>query len=230
MDANARTGYERLARATTLAAAIQRRRRPVYFMSQLEPNALAINIKRAGNNWIAAKHPAGSAEDAHQLLREIRRLEPAAVFIDEADVSQDYLAAISATGVLSAAIDQSANIRFPTKLLINPLLGPNREGFEYDEEAQLLLGKRYALVRPEIRRQQPDAFARTAPPRGPKRRHHRQPIPGAARAGEDDPNLMTIDLAKLLVNAPRVGKVDIIVRREHPQLEEIRRWSKHTRS
>ena len=33
---------------------------------------------------------------------------------------------------------------------------------------------------------------------------------------------MTIELAKLLVNAPRVGKVDIIVRREHPQLDEIR--------
>jgi spore coat polysaccharide biosynthesis predicted glycosyltransferase SpsG len=33
---------------------------------------------------------------------------------------------------------------------------------------------------------------------------------------------MTMDLAKLIVNAPRVGKVDIVVRREHPQLEEIR--------
>jgi len=31
-----------------------------------------------------------------------------------------------------------------------------------------------------------------------------------------------MDLAQLLANAPRVGKVDIVVRREHPQLEEIR--------
>ena len=31
-----------------------------------------------------------------------------------------------------------------------------------------------------------------------------------------------MELAQLIVNAPRVGKLDIIVRREHPQLEEIR--------
>jgi spore coat polysaccharide biosynthesis predicted glycosyltransferase SpsG len=222
LDANSRTGYERLARAMTLAAAVQRRRRPVYFMSQLEPNALAMSIKRAGNNWILAEHPAGSDDDASQLLREIRRLSPAAVFVDDADISQNYLAEIGASGVLLAAVDQSATIRFPTKLLINPLLGPNREGYEFGDGAQLLLGKRYAMVRPEIRRQRP--------------MRSQEPPPLAAQTGtaiisqfrvllalgEDDPNLMTIDLAKLLVNAPRVGKVDIIVRREHPQLEEIK--------
>src|SRR5471030_1124763 len=84
VDANPRTGYERLARAMTLAAAVQRRRRPVYFMSQLEPNCLAMSIKRAGNNWILAEHPAGSEDDANQLLREIHRLSPAAVFVDDA--------------------------------------------------------------------------------------------------------------------------------------------------
>ena len=57
VDATTKSGYERLARCLTLAAAVQRRRRPVYFLSHLEPNSLAMNIKRSGNQWIAAEHP-----------------------------------------------------------------------------------------------------------------------------------------------------------------------------
>ena len=68
VDATSQSGYERLARCTTLAAALQRRRRPVYFLSQLEPNSLAMNIKRGGNNWILADHPAGSEDDVNQTL------------------------------------------------------------------------------------------------------------------------------------------------------------------
>ena len=222
LDANPTSGYERFARAMTIAAAVQRRRRPVYFLSQLEPNSLAMSIKRAGNNWIAAQHPAGTEDDATHLLREIARLHPAAVFVDDAAVSHGYLAEVAGSGVLVGAIDHAASIRFPTKLVINPLLAPNREGYEHDDESQLLLGQRYAMVRPEIRRQRP--MRSQEPP--PLAAQNGTIISSQFRVllalGEDDPNLMTMDLAKLLVNAPRVGKVDIVIRREHPQLEEIR--------
>src|SRR5438309_8926466 len=107
VDATTQSGYERLARCTTLAAAVQRRRRPVYFLSQLEPNSLAMSIKRGGNQWIAAEHPAGSPADQEQLLREINRLGPAAVFIDESDVSAEYLEEVAGTGVLLAAMDHA---------------------------------------------------------------------------------------------------------------------------
>ena len=222
VDATARTGFERISRCMTIAAAVQRRRRPVYFLSQLEPNSLAMSIKRGGNQWILAEHPAGSDADLEQMMREIARLRPAAVFVDDADVSHDYLAEISSTGVLLGTIDQAAAIRFPSKLVINPLLGPPRDGYEFDADAQLLLGARFAMVRPEIRRQ--------------RQMRSQEPPPLAAQngtiissqfrvllaLGEDDRNLMTMELAKLIVNSPRVGKVDIVIRREHPQLEEIR--------
>ena len=48
VDGTTATGLERLARCLTLAAALQRRRRPTYFLSQLEPASLALAIKRAG--------------------------------------------------------------------------------------------------------------------------------------------------------------------------------------
>ncbi len=222
VDANAHIGYERLARCMILAAAVQRRRRPVYFLSQLEPNSLAMGIKRGGNQWIAAEHPAGSDADAEQMLREIRRLGPAAVFVDEADVSHDYLAELAATGVLLAATDHGAAIRFPTNLVINPLLGPNRESYDHDENTQLLLGRRYAMVRPEIRRQRPTRSQEPPPVAAQNGAMILSQYRVLVALGEDDPNLMTMELARLLINAPRVGKVDIIVRREHSQLEEIR--------
>src|SRR5262245_5154204 len=222
LDASPQAGYERFARAMTIAAAVQRRRRPVYFLSMIEPNALAMSIKRAGNNWIAAEHPAGSPADATQLLREIKRLHPAAVFIDDAELSTDYLAEIASTGVLVGAIDQSASIRIPTKLVVNPLLAPSREGYEFNDDAQLLLGKRYAMVRPEIRRQRPMRSQEPPPLAAQNGTIVTSQFRVLLALGEDDPNRMTMDLAKLLVNAPRVGKVDIVVRREHPQLEEIR--------
>jgi spore coat polysaccharide biosynthesis predicted glycosyltransferase SpsG len=222
VDATSASGYERLARCTTLAAALQRRRRPVYFLSQLEPNSLAMGIKRGGNNWILADHPAGTEEDVNQMLAEIARLKPAAVFVDAADVSHDYLAEVAATNVLLAAIDHSAIIRFPSKLLINPLLSPNRDSYEFDNDTQLLLGQRFALVRPEIRRQRPTRSQEPPPVAVANGTTILSQYRVLLALGEDDPNRMTMDLAQLLANAPRVGKVDIIIRREHPQLNEIK--------
>ena len=57
VDATPATGYERLARCLTIAAALQRRRRPVYFLSYLEPTSLALTIRRGGNDWIAMNQP-----------------------------------------------------------------------------------------------------------------------------------------------------------------------------
>jgi spore coat polysaccharide biosynthesis predicted glycosyltransferase SpsG len=222
VDATPRTGFERLARSLTLAAAVQRRRRPVHFLSQLEPNSLAMSIKRGGNQWILAEHPAGSDADLDQMMREIARLKPAAVIVDEPDVSHDYLAEIASTDTLLAAIDQSALVRFPSKLLVNPLLAPNKASYEFDADTQLLLGRRYAMVRPEIRRQRQTRSQEPPPLAIPNGGVITSQYRVLLALGEDDPNQMTLELAKLIVNSPRVGKMDIVIRREHPQLEEIR--------
>jgi len=221
VDATPEVGYERLARCLTLAAAVQRRRRPVYFLSQLEPNSLAMGIKRAGHDWISVTSPAGGADDAAEVLQEMRRLRPAAVVVDGADVPQAYLDELSQAGPMLVAIDHLAMVQFPAQLLINPLLGPGRESYEFARGTQLLMGRRYALVRPEVRRHRP-ARSQEPPvlvaPNGK---------PGSAQyrallaLGEDDPNRKVIELARLLANTPKLGKVDIVVRREHPDLAKI---------
>src|SRR5438132_1303823 len=152
VDGTTHTGWERLARCLALAAALQRRRRPTYFLSQLEPGFLGLSIKRAGNDWLDADGPIGTPDDLGETIQEIRRLRPAAVIVDAPEASEEYLKELVDTGALVVSIDSLAQVRFPSHLVINPLLGPGREAYEFHSGAQLLLGSRYALVRPEVRR------------------------------------------------------------------------------
>jgi spore coat polysaccharide biosynthesis predicted glycosyltransferase SpsG len=221
VDATPRTGYEHLTRCLILAAALQRRRRPTYFLSQLEPNALALAIKRAGHEWLDADALAGTEDDLAETVQEIRRLRPAAAIVDSTGVTQDYLSELAATGTMVVSMDHLATIRFPSQLLINPLLGPGREAYEFFPGTQLLLGQRYALVRPEIRRIRPTR-AQEPPPLSPQ---NGKTTGGQYRAllalGEDDPHGQTLELARLLLNVPRVAKVDVVVRSHHPDLEKL---------
>ena len=78
VDATPRQGWENLWRCAVLANALQRRRRPAYFLSQLEPASLGLTLKRAGNEWLEADSSAGTPEDLEETIQEIRRLQPAA--------------------------------------------------------------------------------------------------------------------------------------------------------
>src|SRR5262249_8846816 len=107
--------------------------------------------------------------------------------------------------------DNQASIRFPSRLVINPLLGPGKDAYMYDNGTQLLLGPRYALVRSEVRRVRP--LRAQEPP---------QPFRALIALGDDDPNRQAIELAKLLLGTTRVARTDVIARPYHPQLEELK--------
>ena len=210
VDGTTRTGWERLYRCLTLAAALQRRRRPTYFLSELDPALLALTIKRAGNDWLGANHPAGTPEDVDETVQQLRRLHAAAVVVDVPDTREDYLAQLRAAGAVVVSLDHQASIRFTSRLIINPLLGPSKEAYEFDRGTQLLVGARYALVRPEVRRARP--LRSQEPP---------QPFRIMVALGDDDPHGQTMELTRLLMNCPRVGRVDAVVRPQHPALEQL---------
>lgn len=210
VDGTSRTGWERLSRCLTFASALQRRRRPTYFLAQLEPRSLGLNIKRAGNHWLEADGVGGTDDDLAETIQEIRRLQPAAVIVDAPEVTEDYLNQLASTGSLVVTLDHLANIRFPSAVVINPLLGPRREAYEFYPGTQLLLGSRFTLVRPEVRRVR-QARAQEPP----------QPFRALVALGEDDPHQQTGELAKLLLNVPKLERVDMMVRPQHPGLEAL---------
>jgi spore coat polysaccharide biosynthesis predicted glycosyltransferase SpsG len=211
VDAAPRLGWEHLWRCLVFAAALQRRRRPAFFLSQLEPATLAPAVKRGGNEWLLAGAPAGTPEDLEETLREIRRVRPQAVVVDSPDVSEHYLDALREAGVVVMSIDSLAATAFPSHMVVNPLLGPSRESYTFRRGTQLLLGARYALVRPEIRRQRP---IRAQEPAAPFR--------ALVALGDDDLNNQSINLARSLLACSRVGRVDVLVRPYHPQMEALK--------
>jgi spore coat polysaccharide biosynthesis predicted glycosyltransferase SpsG len=198
----------------TLAAALQRRRRPTYFLSQLEPASLALPIKRGGNDWLDADAPGGTEEDLVEVIQEVRRLRPAAVVVDCPQASEAYLSELAAAGPLVVSVDHQAALRFPSNVVVNPLLGPTKESYEFMPGTQLLLGPRYALVRPEVRRVRP--LRAQEPPIPPV-----QPYRALVALGDDDPNLQTSLLVKHLLAVSQLGGVDVIVRSHHPDRDAL---------
>ena len=214
VDGTAAKGWERLARTMSLAAALQRRRRPTYFLSQLEPTSMAFTMKRSGMEWLDADATAGTEEDLGEVVQEVRRLRPAAVIVDAPEASEDYLREIERAGAPVISIDHHASAKFPSRLVINPLLGPGRDGYSFDSGAQLLLGARYAIVRPEIRRARP-ARAQEQP----------APIRALVALGDDDPHRQTLSLTKQLLAMPKIERVDMLVRPQHPDLEVLKEFA-----
>jgi spore coat polysaccharide biosynthesis predicted glycosyltransferase SpsG len=173
-----------------------------------------MSVKRNGNNWLDADGPVGTDDDLAETIQEIRRLHPAAVVVDAPEASEDYLNELVATGVLVVSIDSLAHVRFPSQLIVNPLLGPGREAYEFAPGTQLLLGPRFALVRSEVRRVRPLRAQEPA-----------QPSPNTYRAlialGDDDPNQQVEALAKQLLAIPKLEKIDLAVRPQHPDLVRL---------
>jgi spore coat polysaccharide biosynthesis predicted glycosyltransferase SpsG len=211
VDAGPQAGREHLFRCLVFAAALQRRRRPAYFLSRLDPPSLALAVKRGGNEWVPAETAAGTHEDLDETLREVRRLQPQAVVVDAPAACEAYLKELRATGVAVVSFDSLAATRFPSHAVVNPLLGPTRESYEFHPGTQLLLGARYATVRPEIRRIRPL-----------RAREPQPPFRVLVAPGDDDPHNQSGELAKHLLNCPKVGRVDVLVRSYHPELDTLK--------
>jgi spore coat polysaccharide biosynthesis predicted glycosyltransferase SpsG len=210
VDRTSRTGGERLFRCLTFAAALQRRRRPTYFLSQLDPTHFAQTIKRAGNEWLEADGPAGTEDDLSETIQEVRRIGPAAVVVDAPDVAENYLSELVAAGPRVVSLDHSAGVRFSSHLVVNPLLDPSRDAYEFVPGTQLLLGKRYAIIRPEIRRV-----------RQVRAQEPAQPFRALVALGEDDADGFTLNVIRLLLPMTRVSRIDVVARQHHACLAAL---------
>jgi spore coat polysaccharide biosynthesis predicted glycosyltransferase SpsG len=210
VDGTPHSGWERLNRCLIYAAALQRRRRPAYFLSQLEPAHFALALKRAGNEWLEADGPAGTTDDLTETVREVRRLRPAAVIVDSAEASESYLGELAATGTLVVSIDHLARTRFPSHLVVNPLLDPGRDSYEFYPGTQLLLGRRYALIRPEVRRVRQMRAQEPAPP-----------FRALVAVGDEDTQGHTVALTRRLLQISRLDRIDLAVRPTSPALKEL---------
>jgi len=208
VDGTREHGWEAFSRCLTFAYALQRRRRPCHFLSRLEPNTLAALVKRGDNQWLSADAAVGTPEDLEELTREIRRLRPAAVVVDDPNCCPEYLAEITALGTLAMCIDQEASYRFPSQLVVHPALNKGVGEYDVCPGTQVLAGPRYAVVRPGIRRIRP--IRGQEPP---------EPFRAVVTFG-DDPNNWTSRAVKALMGIKQLARIDILARIGHPKLKQ----------
>ncbi len=205
------SGWEALYQCMTYAAALQRRRRTAYFMGNYEPFPLLSQVARGGNEYLAADHPIGSPEDCNETIRQIRRTGASAVIVAAPGVSTEYLREIGSAGAMVAVLDSEASAQFSSKLVFNPLLGPELRDYDLERGTQACLGRRYAIVRPIFRRQRP---MRPIDPQPPYR--------AIIAMGDDDFAGQSLLRAQELLAASRVDKISVIVRSQHHQIVELK--------
>jgi spore coat polysaccharide biosynthesis predicted glycosyltransferase SpsG len=211
-DANSQRGWESFYQCLTYAAALQRRRRPAYFLGRIEPFPLLSQVVRGGNDYLTAGHEVGTAEDCDETVREVRRLGAAAVIVNAPGLQEEYLRELSSSGTTVVVIDSEASVRFPNRLVINPLLGKPLNSYEWERGTQFLLGRKYAIVRSVFRRQR---ALRAADPQGSFR--------GIVAFGEDDFAGQSLHRTQELLAGSRVEKLSVLARSHHGQLDELRK-------
>ncbi|MFL5341052.1 MAG: PseG/SpsG family protein [Gemmataceae bacterium] len=209
-DATASQGYESFYQCLAFAAALQRRRRGTYFLSRLQPATLLSAIQKGGNEWRPGDFPLGCSEDLSQTLDNIRHFQAAAVVVADPNVTSEYLGALGQSGVTLVVIDAQAGARVPPSIVVNPLLGPNGDSYDAAPGSQLLLGARYALVRPFIRRLRP--MRAQEPP---------APFRALVAMGDDDLRGQVLLRVKELLGITRVEKIDVALRAQHPAMMEL---------
>ncbi|RLT16743.1 MAG: polysaccharide biosynthesis protein [Planctomycetota bacterium] len=210
VDADPANGYGSFYRCLVFAAALQRRRRTAWFLANIEPNHLVMGLKKGGNEWIAQNLVPGSKQDAENTIAQARAKGCLAVVIDLPQAETAYFEALDKAGILVICIDHRARAKFPKGMIVNPLAGPSRVDYSHHPKAQLLLGERYAIVRPELRRARP--------------LRAQEPVTDfriMVALGDHDKNRQTVGIVKTLLSSTRLAKIDVAIRNWHPDLQEL---------
>lgn len=153
-DADERIGAGHLVRSLALAQAWRRRGGSVEAMTTATPQADAF-VAAAGIGDVPVPRRWPAAEDLAAVLQWIGRAPREAsgswVVVDGYDFDVEYCSRIRAAGARVLAIDDMAHqARYDADVLLNQNLGAERLAPRYRGCGTLLLGPRFALLRPEF--------------------------------------------------------------------------------
>jgi len=211
-------GWEPLYHCLSLAAAMQRRRRGTHFFSYLEPLSLAQVIHRGNNDWTPSEIKAGDPGDIEATLAQVRRIDAAAVVFAGKGINDELVRAVSRTGAKAVVIDTEAGQTLPPSIVVNPLLAPGNKAFKVERGGQLLLGRKFALVRGLFRRQR---TIRAVEQPGPFR--------ALVAFGDDDVD-QAYERTQQLLELPAVDKISIACRTHHPRYHDLKDLADEARS
>jgi spore coat polysaccharide biosynthesis predicted glycosyltransferase SpsG len=166
VDGSAEQGLGRMARCLALANALQRRRYQMIFVSQIDNSTWPDRIRRFRHAVSKTPLAAGSSEDREALMREVAQQRPVVVVTDSPNLDESYVQALMHSVPLVITIDELGRLRYPVDLVLNPTLGRTSKEYDLGPGAQILAGRRFAMIRAEFRRAR---NVRATEPGGPPR-------------------------------------------------------------
>jgi UDP-2,4-diacetamido-2,4,6-trideoxy-beta-L-altropyranose hydrolase len=150
VDASRCVGMGHLVRTHALGRVLLERGVSTLFVTASEDSARWLHSR--GEAMARIEVEPGGADDANAVARFAREQGAGWVVTDGNVFREDYLAALTQTGVPIASIDDLAAWYFPSGLVVNGGLGARRLRYRTATDTRVLLGPEYLLLREPFRR------------------------------------------------------------------------------
>jgi UDP-2,4-diacetamido-2,4,6-trideoxy-beta-L-altropyranose hydrolase len=152
-DANTRMGTGHVMRCLALALAWQSCGGSAAFVSQCESDLLRQRIEESGMEFIALDRPHPDPSDLQLMSAIIETLVPNWVILDGYHFDSFYQWEIRSKGCRLLVIDDNAHLaEYHADVLLNQNIDAHSLSYGCSPSTQLLLGTKYALLRPEFLR------------------------------------------------------------------------------
>lgn len=151
-DASREIGMGHVVRCTSLAAALRDRGVGVTFVAGgLRREAIEFDVEPPPPHDSDANSL--PLEDAAAVIAVVRRKEGSAVLVDHYRADERYLSALEVAGLRIAVVDDIAGRSLlAANWLLNHNIGADSLEYLVRRDCRMLLGPRYALLRPQFRR------------------------------------------------------------------------------
>jgi len=212
-DASPRMGIGHVMRCLALAQAVHAEKGRAVFLSHCESQSLHRRVETAGIRFLplGERHP--HPADLSTTLALLRELQAAWLVLDGYNFDPGYQQAIRGAGHRLLVIDDMAHFpEYHADLLLNQNINAGQLRYACGPDTTLLLGPRYALLRPEFLTW----------------RGWRREIPRMARnllvtMGGGDPDNVTLRIVRVLHRVRGIElEAKVVVGPASPHTEELR--------
>lgn len=149
VDASPSIGFGHLSRCLAVAAGLRARGWSVDFVTR-KPSADKVRDAEFGLRLLEDEIPASSDDECGVLASLVRSLDARLIVVDHYDIDGAYHAALRATGATLLVIDDLGRPRLGADILVNQNIYASEGLYPGASGCRLLLGPRFALLRPEF--------------------------------------------------------------------------------
>jgi len=149
-DASPHIGLGHLMRCLSLAEELTRRNNQCYFLSKTTEKTLIQKILKTKSTYLHLALDLNICNDAKKIIELSAEKKINWTVIDHYDIDSDYLKSLKTKKLQILSIDDTAEIYYPSDIVVNQNIGAKKLNFSADKNTRLLLGPKYVLMRDEI--------------------------------------------------------------------------------